>query len=111
MNYTATRRCSACRTPIPAVEPAWKLLCRECFVTSKKREHAELLDEVGELHLQIADLRAEVAVLRSQQRSAIEPAMVRVLLQLAHPDRHGNSAAANKATQCFLSLKRERATA
>jgi len=100
MNYT-THRCRACYASL-AGEPSWKTLCRPCFAESKKREQAELQDEV-------TVLRAEVAALR--QRQGIEPQMVRTLLQLCHPDKHNDSPAATRATQYLLSLKRENADA
>lgn len=100
------RRCAACRVRLPADEPAWKTLCRECFVAAKKAEQAALLEELAELRAQNTRLRAEVFDLRSRARPALEPAMLRTLLQLAHPDRHDNSEASTKATQYLLTLKR-----
>jgi len=35
----------------------------------------------------------------------IDPSMLRRLVQLCHPDRHGNSEAANIATRYLLQLK------
>ena len=99
MNHT-TRRCRACYAALH-FEPEWKTLCKSCYAASKKREQAQLQAEV-------AGLRAELAVLR--QRQGIEPAMVRTLLQLCHPDKHGDSPAATRATQFLLTLKRSEAT-
>lgn len=92
------RHCAACRTRLPAHGPDWKTLCSPCFVESKKRERAELLDL-------LAELREENARLR--ERPALDPAMLRTLLQLCHPDKHGGSLAAHKATQYLLALRRE----
>jgi hypothetical protein len=81
-------RCRACYVALPADAPAWKTLCRECFVAAKKAEHAALLAERDELHLEVRRLRDVL-----EQRTAlptIDPQMVRTLLQLCHPDRHGN---------------------
>lgn len=39
--------------------------------------------------------------------AGIEPAMLRRLLQLAHPDKHGNSEASNIATRYLLALRSE----
>jgi hypothetical protein len=75
-------------------------LCRPCFIVARKAEREALLAEV-------AELRAEVAQLRC--RPALDRGMLRTLLQLAHPDKHENSAAATKATQYLLTLKREAA--
>lgn len=100
------RRCAACRVRLPADEPAWKRLCGPCFIASKKAEHEALIDELAELRADNSRLRAEVFELRSRALPPFEPAIVRTLLQLCHPDRHDNSEASTKATQYLLTLKR-----
>lgn len=102
MNRTSFKHCAACRVTLPAGSPRWMALCRPCFVAARKAEREALLAEVSEL-------RAEVARLRC--RPALDGGMLRTLLQLSHPDRHGNSRAATRATQFLLTLKREAANA
>lgn len=96
------RRCDACQSRLPADDPAWKRLCRECFVNRKKAEHAALAEEVG-------DLRARLAA--ANCTPSLTPTMVRALLHLCHPDKHAGSQVATRATQYLLTLKREAASA
>lgn len=100
---TYGRPCAACFDPLPSDAPSFATLCRRCFVNAKKRERAELLDTVESLRAELAALRCE------RPRSGIDRAMLRTLLQLAHPDKHGGSVAATRATQYLLTLKREAA--
>ena len=90
--------CRACFTPLPG-EPAWKTLCKSCFITAKKEEQEALREEVF-------SLRDQVAMLRSRSQPAIDPSMLRTLVQLCHPDKHNGSEAANKATQWLLEQRR-----
>ena len=74
---------------------------------------------------ELEDLRRQIDSLRAQNRrlqadltlaqkntapwhrgSPIPPEMLRRLIHLAHPDRHGGSEAANTATQWLLSQRR-----
>lgn len=76
--------CPACRRSFVQDEP-WKLLCLRCYMTQKSRER-----------------RPEPA---APTGPVIGPDMLRLLLQLCHPDRHGNSAASTRATQFLLALR------
>jgi len=69
-----------------------------CFVAARKQERIDLIEAVEEL-------RAEVALLRSTRPAPPEPAVIRWLLQRAHPDRHDGSATAHAATTWLLSLR------
>lgn len=80
--------CTHCGELFEPKYPNMKL-CLDCW---KEREQAfELLDE----------LRADLRRLESHGR-AIPPDMHRVLILLCHPDKHGDSPAATKATQWLL---------
>jgi len=81
-----TYRCLDCGAP--ALRPqseTWRVRCLPCWRLSRR--------------LHSAPVPAQAAA------PAIEPQMLRRLLQLAHPDRHGGSEAAVVATQYLLSLR------
>jgi hypothetical protein len=80
-------RCPACGNPFPR-DYAWKKVCLDCYLERKGTRKA--------------------APHRPEQPTAppIELDMIRRLLQLAHPDKHGNSQAATEATRYLLELKR-----
>lgn len=62
----------------------WKRLCLACYLDSKGRT---------------------APAAQSSIAGPIEPIMLRRLVQLCHPDRHGNSEASNAATRYLLALK------
>ena len=63
----------------------WKHLCLKCYLAKKP-----------------ADKLVSVPA-----TPPIEPGMLRRLIQLCHPDKHGNSEAATLATQWLLKLRNE----
>ncbi len=90
-----TRACAACFVPLPTDSPSYVTLCRHCFVSAKKRELADL-------KIENLLLRDELDRLRARPAMGIEPQMIRRLLQLCHPDRHGGSEAAATATRWLI---------
>jgi hypothetical protein len=103
------RQCEKCGTWFVAKFDYVKL----CYPCWQRRKDAETL--VDELEEEVAQLRATNSQLRRQldapgdcrpsKSSAIPAEMVKLLLQLSHPDRHGNSVAANKATSWLLTQR------
>ncbi len=86
-------------------------LCFDCY---KKRDKAlaeydglkkELERVYGFLDRAFSDIRALRA--ERDRASAIPPDKLKVLIQLAHPDKHGNSQAANDATVWLLSMRKK----
>jgi hypothetical protein len=80
----------------------WKKTCLPCWKESKRAEHDELLDlreEVAEHRRLLREALAEKAA------ACIEPEMLSRLIRLCHPDKHGNSEAANTATQWLLAQR------
>lgn len=76
-------------------------LCRPCWV---RRENA--LIEVDRLTAENATLRRQLAdQLFAPRTPWIPPDMLRLLVLLAHPDRHANSDASNRATTWLLDLR------
>jgi hypothetical protein len=71
-------------------------LCFDCW---RAREQA--FERVADLESEVVDLRAAL----DATQPTIPGEMRRLLVLLCHPDKHGNSPAANKATTWLLSLK------
>ena len=79
-----------------------------------KGDVAELDDlrrQIDSLRKQNQRLQADLTLAQKttapwNRGSGIPPEMLRRLIQLAHPDRHGGSDAANTATQWLLSQRR-----
>jgi hypothetical protein len=98
--------CESCSTRMPADAPSYMRLCRPCYAASKRRETADLHDEIVRLRGEVARLRLQAPAVAA---AALEPTMLRRLLQLCHPDKHGGSTMAGEVTAWLLAL-RERAT-
>lgn len=83
-------KCQRCKSEFyRAADQTWKRLCLDCW----RKTRDEPLDY------------------RCKRKSATVPGldalMLRRLLQLCHPDRHGGSEAATTATQFLLELRRK----
>lgn len=76
--------CPTCGKPYHRDQP-WKLQCVTCYLARKGKTAPT----------------AHYPVITDP----IEPAMLRRLIQLCHPDRRGNSEASNTATRYLLELK------
>ncbi|MEF8717244.1 MAG: hypothetical protein V5B35_05240 [Candidatus Accumulibacter necessarius] len=81
-------------------DASWKRTCLACWKESKRAEHDELL----ELREEVAEHRR---LLAERKAAAIESDMLARLIRLCHPDKHGNSQAANQATQWLLAQRHE----
>lgn len=79
-----TEICPNCKAPY-LKDQKWKRVCLACYLRSKARTAPT------------ARTKAPAA--------PIEPAMLRRLLQLCHPDKHNASEAANIATRFLLAMK------
>ena len=118
------RKCKQCGDRFEADEE-WKTICLDCWKANRNRRDQQLMEQ---LERRTRELEAEVD--RYQRQSSkqqleisrlelllisergkelprhnsqpIPPDMIRRLLQLAHPDKHGGSEAATKATQWLL---------
>lgn len=77
--------CPTCKARTFIQDAPWKLQCITCYLARKGKTAPT----------------ARYAV----TPAPIEPGMLRRLIQLCHPDRHGNSEAANIATRWLLELK------
>lgn len=83
--------------------PSYARLCKPCYAATKKAELQALQDEVLELRAEVLHLRGQTAVVAP---AVVEPTMLRRLLQLCHPDKHGGSTMAGEVTAWLLSLRR-----
>ena len=81
----ATVLCPTCRVRTFVQDQPWKLVCVTCYLVRKGKTTG------------IAMPTATAAPIPAD--------MLRRLVQLCHPDRHGNSEASNTATRYLLALK------
>ena len=80
----------------------WKKTCLPCWKESKRAERDELL----ELREEVAEHRRLLREALAQKAAVRIPAeMLARLVRLCHPDKHGNSEAANTATQWLLAQR------
>jgi len=77
--------CPCCRTRTFYQDQPWKRVCLDCYLKAKGKPTPT----------------ASYAV----KTAPIDQAMLRRLVQLCHPDRHGNCEASNVATRYLLQLK------
>lgn len=91
----------------------WQTRCRTCYAVFKAGpDVAALRDEIRRLRESLAESMAEAERLRKlaqrkpkaarTTKARIPPDHWRRLVQLAHPDKHAGSDAANEATRWLL---------
>ena len=85
MNSPNTVLCPACRWRMFVQDEPWKRVCVPCYLATKPKRR-----------------RAEWAVVPTPPAPSIPPTMLRRLIQLCHPDRHGGSEASTLATRWLL---------
>lgn len=106
-----TAYCSSCGSPFSRKsDDAWKVLCYTCWKRSKQSSApslgetpAQLRHELHEALIEAAQLRARLR--EAERRGAIPTDMLRRLIALAHPDRHGGSRIATAVTQWLLAQR------
>jgi hypothetical protein len=91
--------CPICGSRYHQDEP-WKKTCLPCW-QKKKRAEKSSSGPYEELQM----LRAELLRLRLTAPPSIAPDMLSRLIRLCHPDKHGNSEAANEATAWLLAQR------
>jgi len=107
----ALKYCDECRQLFSA-RGDWQKLCGSCYAARKERdikaiksERDAALNLVQTLRRELDMKRLELAM-RPQER-VIPADQWRRLVQLCHPDRHGNSQAANEATRWLMENRPE----
>lgn len=91
--------CPKCGSRYEQDQP-WKKVCLSCWQKKKRSEESS-----SGANEEVQKLRAEVLRLRLVAPPAIAPDMLARLIRLCHPDKHGNSQAANEATAWLLSQR------
>lgn len=111
--------CEECGdTFIRAPGESWKRLCLSCWKATPAAKKAAR-DKLAQLTAELAETRAERDRLRlrvltlehADTPPPIPPEMLRRLVRLCHPDRHGGSEAANEATAWLLAQRASRGRA
>jgi hypothetical protein len=83
-SFTGARvQCPTCKARTFIQDAPWKRVCVTCYLAQKGTPTNAM----------------------PPPAKGIEPEMLRRLLQLCHPDRHGNSEASNTATRYLLALR------
>lgn len=101
--------CPECGTSFWRDEP-WKRLCLACWKASRppSERGSHPSSRLALLELENARLRRQLVALEQRietERVTFPDGMLGRLIRLSHPDKHGNSEAANLATQWLLSLR------
>jgi hypothetical protein len=85
-------------------------LCFDCFKKRDKAlaEYDDLIEEVRRLQGHLDRAFSDIRALQDERDRAtvIPPEKLKALVQLCHPDRHGNSQAANDATVWLLAQRK-----
>lgn len=89
-----------------AGEESWRKLCKRCYAKKMKAE-----EYAGKPHKNEYERlwREAIERLRQQsQESIINDDLLRRLIMLCHPDKHGGSVVAEDVTKQLLSIRRSR---
>ena len=105
------RACADCGEAFTA-KATWQTLCRDCYLDRKHDERQQLeaerdaaLDLVAILRRELDAKQLELSIRPIERAVPLE--QWRRLVQLCHPDRHGNSEAANQATRWLMEVRPE----
>ncbi len=91
--------CRTCGTLFyRAVDERWKRLCLDCWRDTKANDHDSAACEA--CYQRGIDVGRMAAAQR--YKPSIDRTRIRELLQLAHPDKHGNSPLAARVTAWLL---------
>lgn len=86
----------------------WKTRCKSCYFKEKNKINpSQSRAEVQLLEQEVSNLKAMLWKVMHEP-SGIDRELAenwRALVQLAHPDKHGGSAAANRVTQWLNDIK------
>lgn len=105
-----TAYCSNCGSSFTRKsDESWKHLCYSCWKSSKAT--ASSIGETPaqlrhELHVALEEAaRLRRMLIKAERKDSIPPDVLKKLLHLAHPDKHGGSKIATEATQWLLSMR------
>ena len=85
----------------------WKVRCLECWRARKAKAGESAGDEHLRWYRKGYRAGLEAAEAKRAPEPSLDKARLRELLQLAHPDKHGGSALAQRVTAWLLDLRKE----
>jgi hypothetical protein len=85
--------------PVPGTPPA-----KAPSPANRDRE-AKLLRQIADLQLQVSTLTRAQSAVGAMEQLGLDDAKLKSMLKLLHPDRHGNSEAANEAAKWVNSMR------
>jgi len=100
--------CGECSGWFQAVE-TWQVVCKPCYKGRKQEETRLLVEQRDHYRQRAADRdywRWRTASLSAAASPLLSPDMLKRLLQLCHPHRHGNSKASNEVPRFLLALRK-----
>lgn len=104
MGYTSCKDCGDTFWRDEGEE--WKRLCLDCWKEKKRQEdgrEAELQQEIEQLRVSLASARREAA----SARPFLDRRVIKRIISLTHPDKHGGSETATEVTQQLLAIMQQ----
>ncbi len=101
MNTSSYRACKQCGEYFHA-DQDWKHICIGCFKENKRKDREREAYREANKHNQ---QRQHQRTYQAPPAPAIPPDMLKVLIMLCHPDKHGGKESATRATQWLLSQR------
>lgn len=95
------KRCAGCGGTFDWGED-WRKLCGPCFLASPKGKAWKAKKDAEK---ERQEAKQDSYSYDFGDRTVLDPALLRKLLQLCHPDRHGNSELATAVTQQLLKMR------
>lgn len=94
------KKCADCGRPFLA-KAHYYYLCWDCFEGNEynRMTKPDLVAECSRLSKEVAKLR------NGSQPVGMDQALLRRVLQLCHPDKHGNSPMSNQVTALLLQMR------
>jgi hypothetical protein len=86
-------------------DESWKRTCLNCWIAKRNAEDPSRQQRYHQQQQQQSRQQWQAPPQQPQGKLAIDQTMLRRLIQLTHPDKHGGSEAATIATQFLLKLK------
>jgi hypothetical protein len=96
--------CTACGEQFDRDEP-WKKICLDCWIANKKREEKSAKKQQRRNTSDFGSQRQHQTPPVQPATLSIDPVILRRLIQLCHPDKHGNSTVATEITCWLLKLR------
>lgn len=87
----------------------WKKLCMACWIESKNKDgnSSTASEKLDQLKRALGANKQDELIKSLTARAVPDKVMLKRLIQLSHPDRHGNSQASQIATSWLLDVSKE----